>query len=1271
MGFNDGCPKPISGQDCAKDGSGPYCDHEDSNANLNKSICITNAEKKCETKLRDAMNKCSDESFAREQYWKDHIRHKNGGGNYSVIDDERTEDQFAAIFHNCLELAYSAASIECSYVQCYCNQKVCKQPCVPPFCGVNGYGGGGGSKPPPPPATYTEEANKVDPAQFQTQSAYGVAIELVYSRAYMPGNLIYTSDPEVNQLTRKTTVHDPVANTYTTTTVTTVSNLLSFAFGLCAGNIDALSRLWINQGLVYDRSGTSNVVQDTLGTATVEFYKGTEYQKTNQRQVQQFGFGKVPAYRGLSYVQVNQLSITALTSFPEINAEVVKVTSQDNQEVTSSVVSGAAVSRLFKIDPTTKRVWLAQDDNVVALDYDSLEVVATESGINAINISAAGKIVSYDGTHLGLIDPHFGQVYASRVADLSVVKTFATRVFDNGDSAYNALISLSSAGDIDIDYYDDARDTFISSIDTLNVGGNPPVAAVTQSLERLAGSTSFTDYSMILPRINDSGDAINFIEFVMGTTDTSFTGLFETGSYDTYDIDNAYFSGATDLDLIGAVACDQDFSLILVTNTGSRSVAQKWTKQGITWSVDIPRVSILGSDPIFRAASAKFCYLADDGKVYALNFTDGSVVVLMTTTHAVAGPQLYDPETDTLTFWSSAETVVRLFLNRVNSDKQSLGEVFRDILARSGVDNIAVNDSDSTILVTGYRSGGKTKGVEMIKDLIDLYPTSVFDAEALYVQDKGSQPTTTVDLDKAQDRLNYTTDRTVGDTGSATLEYYSDPLFGERVTQSFTLPTERSTNYAVISESFTAIESDLYMRRLAELKVFSAQDGDVSTEALLPWSFLSLTTGDYAKFLREFEISQITLGADNSLELKCVSDQRGKYQEVVAMSSVEPLGLNILGINADIAMSAPFAVVARAIEAKDIHSSGLYVGATDLWQEFHPLLVTESVTATSDTPGGSPKSIPNSATWGRLITPPPTLGKAHWRTFSDQSFTVQFATEAMARRVVDASLAAASIDYGYNFLLRSFWTNLMLLGREFIQYKTAVLTDSKTVTFSNLLRARAGTEDFGAHSAGELCVSINKTDYRVSEFDASLDASVMLMSYTPDGRVRRNDIQLTLSDVIPLRQDVISRRDIPAQSSESAAHPENPHVVIRYNYRVQNDNVLTPTRSSIDIPGNLTLCYLLRGEYDEALFDSLRDNESDFTYVMARGQFSTSELILPNEVITNFFIWEAVEQDDADWTPAEPITAVVIEQTPQGYENRTITTWPAGGDYGRFTRGLS
>jgi hypothetical protein len=614
-------------------------------------------------------------------------------------------------------------------------------------------------------------------------------------------------------------------------------------------------------------------------------------------------------------------------------------------------------------------------------------------------------------------------------------------------------------------------------------------------------------------------------------------------------------------------------------------------------------------------------------------------------------------------------------LNRVNSDKQSLGEVFRDILARSGVENIAVNDEDSTILVTGYRSGGKTKGVDIIKDLIDIYPSSVFDAEALYVQDKGIQPTTTVDLDKAEQRLNYVTDRTVGDTGSATLEYFSDPLFGERVTQSFTLPSERSTNYAVISESYTAIESDLYMRRLAELKVFSAQDGDVSTQASLPWSFLALTTGDYVKFLREFEINQITLGADNSLELKCVSDQRGKYQEVVSLSSVDPLGLNILGVNEDISMSAPFGVIARAVEPKDLHSSGLYVGATDLWQEFNPIQVTQSLSATADTPGSTPKMLPNSATWGRLITPPPALGKAHWRTFPDQSFTVQFATAAMAQRVVDAALAAASVDYGYNFLLRSFWTNLILMEREFIQYQTATLVDAKTVTFSNLLRARAGTEDFGTHSAGELCVSMNKTDYRISEFDAeSIDASVMLMSYTSDGRVRRDDIQLTLSDVIPLQQSVICRRDIPAEFNESSAHPENPHVVIRYNYRVQNDNVLTPTRSSIDIPGNVTLCYLLRGEYDEALFDSLRDNETDFSYVMARGQFSNDILTLaeaPNESLTNYFFWPAGDQDDADWTPAEVMTAVVIEQTPQGFENRTLTTWPAGGDYVRYTRGLS
>lgn len=1273
MGFNDGCPKPRSGQDCSKDGSGPYCDHEDANAQLNKANCIVQAEKNCESKLQDALNKCSKESADREDYWKDKIRPQNK--NETPLDDAHAEDRFALQFHDCLELAYRAASIGCSYVQCYCNQKVCKQPCVPPFCAPGGYGGGGGSKPPLPPATYKNESNAVNPAQFQTQSAYDIPIELVYSRAYLPGNLIYTSEPEIKQTVRKTTVYDSASNTYTTTTDTAVSNYLSFAFGLCAGEIDALSRLWINQALVYDRSGASNVVQDTLGNSIVEFYQGSSNQKVNQRQTTQFGFGKVPAYRDMSYVQVSQFSITELTSFPQINAEVVRVTSQDNQQVVSDILSDTAVARLFKIDPATKRVWIAQNDSVLALDYDNLEVVTTESGTNAINISAAGKIITYDGVNLGIVDPHFGQTYATRTADLSIAKSLVTRIFNNNDSSYNALISISSAGDIDIDYYDDTRDSFISSIDTLNVGGSVPVTAVMQSLERVSGSSTFIDYSLILPRINDTGDAINVIEFTMGTTDTAFAALFETGAYATYDIDNSYFLNATDLSLVGAIACDQDSSIIFITNTGARTVAQKWTKQEVVWSVDIPRVTLLGTEPMFREPSTKFCYMAADGKVYALNFADGATTVVMTTPHTVAGAQLYDPETDTLTFWSSDATVIRLFLNRVNSDKQSLGEVLRDVLARTGVDNLAVNAADSTILVTGYRTGSKTKGVDIIQELIELYPSNVFDAEALYVLDKGSQSTITVDVSKAEENLSYASDRSVGDTGSATLEYYSDPLFGERVTQSFILPTERSTNYAVISDSFSAIESDSYMRRLAELKVFSAQDGDVTTQANLPWGFLALTAGDYVKFLREFAISQITLGADNSLELKCVSDQRGKYQEVVALSSVDPIGLSLLGTHSDIAMSAPFGFIARAIEPKDLHSSGLYVGATDLWQEFSPLQVTETASATSDTPGGTTKLIPNSATWGRLISAPPNLGTAHWRTFPEQSFIVQFATTDMAQRVVESARAAASVDYGYNFLLRSAWTNLIMVGREFIQYKTASLVDSKTVMFGNLLRARANTEDFGVHEISELCVVVNKTDYRISEFTpADLNESAMLMSFTADGRTRRDDIQLALADVLPLQQNAIARRDVPAQVDKSSSHPENPHVLIRYNYRVQNDNVLTPTRSSIDIPGNVTLCYLLRGEYDEALFESLRDNELDFSYVMARGQFSDAEIAmteLPNEIITHFFLWEAHEQDAAAWTPSERLTAVVIEQSPQGFENHTITTWPANGDYARYTRGLS
>ena len=1275
MGFNDGCPKPMSGQNCTKGGIGPNCDHDEEDGRPAKKLCLDNVDRICAQQMKEDQRQCLVDAIATHRHWELNLPFDSPDRTSWTSAARRFTDRLAETYHDCVAATYRTAQVQCKTVQCYCDLPSCKQPCnYPTNCGMNGYGGGGGSKPKPPPPTYKNESNTIKSAQFQTQSAYGIPIELVYSRAYMPGNLIHTSDPEIVTSASGVTTYDAETNTYTTVTTLHASDYLSFAFGLCAGEIDALSRLWIDQNLVFDHAGTSTVIQETTGQTDIAFYKGTEYQKANARQVKQYGFGKTPAYRSLSYVQVNRFPITRLTSFPQINAEVVKVASKENQEVSSASYADATASRLFKVDPSTKRVWFANNDDVIALDYDTLENVSTESAPNAVNLSATGKIIAYDGATLSLIDPKFGQAYASRPADLSIIKTFSTRALNNADFAFNALVTVSAVGDIGIDYYDDTRSAFISHTNTMNLGGTPPIAAVTQRLKRQVGAITYTDFSMILPRVNAANDAINLVEFIMGTTEDDFDSLFEQGVYETYDIDNSYYAGAKDLKIIGVVPCDTDSTLIFITQSAGRTMAQKWAKTGIVWSTDIPAVTVLDSDPMFREPSAKFCYLGANGNVYALSFADGATSLVTTTTHTAVVSQMYDPETESLTFWTTENKVVRLFLNRVNSEKQSIGEVLRDILKRSDVQNMAVSAEDSTITITGYRSGSLTKGADIIKELIDVYPSSVFDAEALYVQDKGSQPTTTVDLTQTEQQLIYTTDRSVGDTGTATLEYYSDPLFGERVTQTFALPTERSVNYAVISQNFGVIESDLYMRRLAELKVFSAQDGDVATSARLPWSFLVLTAGDYVKLSREFEINQLTIGADNSVELQCVSDQRGKYQEVVTMSSVTPLALNVVGINEDIAMAAPFVVVARPIEGQSAHAAGVYVGATNFWEEFAPITVSETDSASVDTPGPSGKKLAQPAVWGRLITAPVDLGKAHWRTFPDQSFTVQFAESRMADSIVTSARVAGAIDYGYNFLLRSPWTNLVLVGREFIQYKTVTRVDAKTVTFSNLLRARAGTEDFGVHSSGELCVFINKKDYYTSEFPAqSLDSSVMLMSYTGDGRARRNDIPLTTADVLPLQQNHIMRRDVPAENMQSSLHPSNPHVILRGNYRVQNANVLTATRSSIDIPSNLTLCYLLRGEYDSALFEAVRDNTLDFSYVMARGAFSPEQTLSElSETLFNSFIWWASDQDRAVWTPVESLTAVVTEQIGDGFENRTITTWPGKSDYaGRFTRGLS
>jgi len=105
------------------------------------------------------------------------------------------------------------------------------------------------------------------------------------------------------------------------TTVVTYEYFVSFAIGLCNNEIDAISRIWQDGKLIYDRStanaddqgGVGGFIESAIvSDQTVDnfnFYLGTQDQQPDPAMESFEGVGNVPAYPGMSYIVFDNMQV--------------------------------------------------------------------------------------------------------------------------------------------------------------------------------------------------------------------------------------------------------------------------------------------------------------------------------------------------------------------------------------------------------------------------------------------------------------------------------------------------------------------------------------------------------------------------------------------------------------------------------------------------------------------------------------------------------------------------------------------------------------------------------------------------------------------------------------------------------------------------------------------------------------------------------------------------------------------------------------------------
>jgi hypothetical protein len=165
-------------------------------------------------------------------------------------------------------------------------------------------------------------------------SGYGVPIPIVAGRSKIAGNVIWKTDLRETATTRRVG-----GKGGPTQKVTEYSYSMSWATGLCEWLIPPTTsevlRIWLDEKLVYDVSGTSEVSQ--VPGLTWRYYPGSETQLPDALIEAEMGAGEAPAHRGLAYIVFEdvplevfgnrmpnvtvEIAADAVRSFPQVNSQ--------------------------------------------------------------------------------------------------------------------------------------------------------------------------------------------------------------------------------------------------------------------------------------------------------------------------------------------------------------------------------------------------------------------------------------------------------------------------------------------------------------------------------------------------------------------------------------------------------------------------------------------------------------------------------------------------------------------------------------------------------------------------------------------------------------------------------------------------------------------------------------------------------------------------------------------------------------------------------------
>jgi hypothetical protein len=1056
----------------------------------------------------------------------------------------------------CIQRCYR--NLDCDIIHCECNRLKCV---FPPDVGP---------KDPKdtsdPKLTYVFKDWKS--VNFNTTSAWGIPIEIVFGRMFLPGNLIDVSDIRRIPTVTRTITSDPATHDITVVDTRSATNRIDMRFGLCAGVTERLLTVWAEKLVIF--AGLSPL----SNAPAVTYAPGSETQKTtNNLGVELFGF--TPAYRGLANATIRDLNIDKYTQFPEMVFEVLEDSTVVNisNNTTSFSPSGPFTQGVLFDPISAHRNYTIVGNTVSCYDADNNSLVYTKNIPNAKMVTSEGKIVTYDNIRFKINDVDVNQTFESYIPTITPNTVYLTE----------EKLSLTSSAQI------------LSVVNTLGTVQRRALEPYEGTFKAVGADYTIPhafDY-LLMGQYLDTDSFTNRVTYHVGSSSTNVLitrrnqigGLLSTFSV-PLDVGES---------LVFVRSFSDSGAILIGTNKRARLV-QMVTSLSVVWTILTTVLPVL-SNQTAEIAGKFLAFIGNDGKTYNIDVILGAMTLLSAVVRPTTNQQMYNPFDNSLTTTTSTtitKTSIAGFIDSVRTLKTSL----RKFLRKHFPDMLLDLDGLDLVPFIGYRSGNSMTIAEILKELSQML---LFDVSAdmfLTIRNRITYVPRPVDKASFISPLEDFKDSLLSEVKTVTLTYLSLYDQGNPAKQSFTLDSdERRIRTAEISGLILLTSAGAM--KLAELHAaFTVDAVETSTIQLMPRE-LSLTISDYTTKDLTGRVKTITIGSDLSLEVHTQYDGPGKYGEAVPTTAVYA-PVSSLYTNGDLsaAVPAPFAIYTRAPLPHLEGAVSVLAGFTD----------TDGVTNTDATYGLSPRdsAFPgrrfrptNPVTLGKLEALPPILNSAVYISFPTASFSVRFKDNLTAQRVVDYCMQDVGAVY-------SDTARLFLLGDEFIQADTASVSpsDSSVVVLTGLYRARRLTTGRYSHKIGELVVFIDDrivdNTYDINQYDQTATGIVSVSGYRQE---RKTYPFRKANQLLPPRLTRPYAQLVLRPSYFTGVETINEYSVVGIEMKaVDTPNTEKFSNSLSYDPINTDITYrfyTLNAEYDSVLFDLERFNLSS-TYIVHR-----------------------------------------------------------------------